>query len=106
MKVDLNQARDLVSQVASTFGVPEAQFQLAQMMLAGDGGSTSLQQAGEVLEPGPQERSSRRHVRVRQYPVPGRPVGQRSGAEMAWRSTVKSRRIALMESQEQAFRGQ
>lgn len=45
MKVDLNQARQIYFQVASTFGVPEAQFQLAQMMLAGVGGSTSSQQA-------------------------------------------------------------
>ncbi|WP_283194728.1 exopolysaccharide production regulator ExoR [Rhizobium sp. AN80A] len=49
VKVDLNQARQIYFQVASTFGVPEAQFQLAQMMLAGDGGSTSSQQAKKWL---------------------------------------------------------
>jgi TPR repeat protein len=49
VKTDLSQARQLYFQVASTFGVPEAQFQLAQMMLAGDGGSTSTQQAKKWL---------------------------------------------------------
>ncbi len=49
VKTDLNQARQLYFQVASTFGVPEAQFQLAQMMLAGEGGSTSAQQAKKWL---------------------------------------------------------
>lgn len=49
VKTDLSQARQLYFQVASTFGVPEAQFQLAQMMLAGEGGSTSAQQAKKWL---------------------------------------------------------
>ncbi|MEK1895894.1 MAG: exopolysaccharide production regulator ExoR [Rhizobium sp.] len=49
VKTDLNQARQLYFQAASTFGVPEAQFQLAQMMLAGEGGSTSTQQAKKWL---------------------------------------------------------
>ncbi|OCJ03699.1 exopolysaccharide production negative regulator [Rhizobium sp. AC44/96] len=49
VKTDLSQARQLYFQVASTFGVPEAQFQLAQMMLAGEGGSTSTQQAKKWL---------------------------------------------------------
>jgi TPR repeat protein len=49
VKTDLTQARQLYFQVASTFGVPEAQFQLAQMMLAGDGGATSTQQAKKWL---------------------------------------------------------
>jgi TPR repeat protein len=49
VKTDLSQARQLYFQVASTFGVPEAQFQLAQMMLAGEGGGTSAQQAKKWL---------------------------------------------------------
>ena len=49
VKTDLNQARQLYFQAASTFGVAEAQFQLAQMMLAGEGGSTSTQQAKKWL---------------------------------------------------------
>jgi len=49
VKTDLTQARQIYFQVASTFGVPEAQFQLAQMMLAGDGGATSTQQAKKWL---------------------------------------------------------
>ncbi|MDP9809324.1 TPR repeat protein [Rhizobium tibeticum] len=49
VKTDLNQARQLYFQAASTFGVPEAQFQLARMMLAGEGGSTSTQQAKKWL---------------------------------------------------------
>ncbi|WP_337266832.1 exopolysaccharide production regulator ExoR [Oryzifoliimicrobium ureilyticus] len=49
VKIDLNQARQLYFQVASTFGVPEAQFQLAQMMLAGEGGSANVQQAKKWL---------------------------------------------------------
>lgn len=49
VKIDLTQARQLYFQVASTFGVAEAQFQLAQMMLAGEGGSASPQQAKKWL---------------------------------------------------------
>lgn len=49
VKIDLNQARQLYFQVASTFGVPEAQFQLAQMMLAGEGGSANINQAKKWL---------------------------------------------------------
>jgi TPR repeat protein len=49
VKIDLTQARQLYFQVASTFGVPEAQFQLAQMMLAGEGGNASPQQAKKWL---------------------------------------------------------
>ncbi|MFD1744221.1 exopolysaccharide production regulator ExoR [Rhizobium helianthi] len=49
VKVDLSQARQLYFQVASTFGVAEAQFQLAQMMLAGEGGGRNVQQAKKWL---------------------------------------------------------
>jgi TPR repeat protein len=49
VRIDLSQARQLYFQVASTFGVPEAQFQLAQMMLAGEGGNASPQQAKKWL---------------------------------------------------------
>jgi uncharacterized protein len=49
VKVDLGQARQLYFQVASTFGVAEAQFQLAQMMLSGEGGSPNVQQAKKWL---------------------------------------------------------
>ena len=49
VKTDLTQARQLYFQVASTFGVPEAQFQLAQMMLDGEGGSPNVQQAKKWL---------------------------------------------------------
>jgi hypothetical protein len=49
VKIDLNQARQLYFQVASTFGVAEAQFQLAQMMLAGEGGAPNVQQAKKWL---------------------------------------------------------
>ncbi|KPH08050.1 sel1 repeat family protein [Rhizobium acidisoli] len=49
VRIDLTQARQLYFQVASTFGVPEAQFQLAQMMLAGEGGNASPQQAKKWL---------------------------------------------------------
>ncbi|KQV83616.1 exopolysaccharide production regulator ExoR [Rhizobium sp. Root1220] len=49
VKTDLSQARQLYFQVASTFGVPEAQFQLAQMMLSGEGGGTTVQQAKKWL---------------------------------------------------------
>jgi uncharacterized protein len=49
VKTDLYQARQLYFQVASTFGVPEAQFQLAKMMLSGDGGGANIQQAKKWL---------------------------------------------------------
>lgn len=49
IKTDLSQARQLYFQVASTFGVAEAQFQLAQMMLAGEGGGRNVQQAKKWL---------------------------------------------------------
>lgn len=47
--IDLAQARQLYFQVASTFGVPEAQFQLGQMLLAGEGGKASVKQAKKWL---------------------------------------------------------
>ncbi|MDO1585093.1 exopolysaccharide production regulator ExoR [Rhizobium oryzicola] len=49
VKTDLAQARQLYFQAASTFGVAEAQFQLARMILAGEGGSPNLQQAKKWL---------------------------------------------------------
>jgi TPR repeat protein len=49
IKPDLAQARQLYFQVASTFGVAEAQFQLAKMILAGEGGGANLQQAKKWL---------------------------------------------------------
>ncbi|WP_113265281.1 exopolysaccharide production regulator ExoR [Agrobacterium cavarae] len=49
VKMDLGQARQLYFQVASTFGVAEAQFQLAQMILAGEGGRADAQQAKKWL---------------------------------------------------------
>ncbi|CAN7515060.1 exopolysaccharide production regulator ExoR [Pararhizobium sp. LjRoot238] len=49
IKSDLSQARQLYFQAASTFGVAEAQFQLAKMLLAGDGGSVNVQQAKKWL---------------------------------------------------------
>jgi len=49
VKSDLSQARQLYFQAASTFGVPEAQFQLAKMLLSGDGGSVNVQQAKKWL---------------------------------------------------------
>jgi uncharacterized protein len=49
VKTDLYQARQLYFQVASTFGVPEAQFQLAKMMLSGEGGGSNIQQAKKWL---------------------------------------------------------
>ncbi|MCK8780926.1 sel1 repeat family protein [Rhizobium sp. NTR19] len=49
VKPDLSQARQLYFQVASTFGVAEAQFQLAKMMLSGEGGGASIQQAKKWL---------------------------------------------------------
>lgn len=49
VKADLAQARQIYFQVASTFGVPEAQFQLARMILAGEGGRVNVQQAKKWL---------------------------------------------------------
>ncbi|WP_320201555.1 exopolysaccharide production regulator ExoR [Agrobacterium sp. rho-13.3] len=49
VKTDLSQARQLYFQVASTFGVAEAQFELAQMILAGEGGRADAQQAKKWL---------------------------------------------------------
>ncbi|AYD01538.1 Sel1 repeat protein [Neorhizobium sp. NCHU2750] len=49
VKVDLYQARQLYFQVASTFGVAEAQYQLAKMMLSGEGGNANIQQAKKWL---------------------------------------------------------
>jgi TPR repeat protein len=49
VKPDLSQARQLYFQVASTFGVAEAQFQLAKMILAGEGGTSNIQQAKKWL---------------------------------------------------------
>ncbi|MDI7863339.1 sel1 repeat family protein [Rhizobiaceae bacterium n13] len=49
VKADLAQARQLYFQAASAFGVPEAQFQLAKMILAGEGGKANVQQAKKWL---------------------------------------------------------
>ncbi len=49
VSADLSQARQLYFQAASTFGVAEAQFQLAKMLLSGDGGSVNVQQAKKWL---------------------------------------------------------
>jgi uncharacterized protein len=49
VKVDLSQARQLYFQVASTFGVAEAQFQLAKMIMSGEGGTANMQQAKKWL---------------------------------------------------------
>jgi TPR repeat protein len=49
VKPDLAQARQLYFQVASTFGVAEAQFQLAKMIMAGEGGGANQQQAKKWL---------------------------------------------------------
>lgn len=49
VKMDLSQARQLYFQVASTFGVAEAQFRLAEMILAGEGGRADVQQAKKWL---------------------------------------------------------
>ncbi len=49
VQVDLSQARQLYFQAASTFGVAEAQFQLAKMILEGDGGKQNVQQAKKWL---------------------------------------------------------
>lgn len=49
VKTDMSQARQIYFQVASTFGVAEAQFQLARMILAGEGGRPNTQQAKKWL---------------------------------------------------------
>lgn len=49
VSIDMNQARQLYFQAASTFGVPQAQFELARMMLSGEGGSTNIHQAKKWL---------------------------------------------------------
>ncbi|MCB5204782.1 sel1 repeat family protein [Neorhizobium sp. T786] len=49
VKRDLSQARQLYFQAASAFGVPEAQFELARMILAGEGGSANIHQAKKWL---------------------------------------------------------
>ena len=49
VKPNVNQARQLYFQVASTFGVAEAQFRLAKMILAGEGGRANVQQAKKWL---------------------------------------------------------
>jgi TPR repeat protein len=49
IKPDLAQARQLYFQAASTFGIAEAQFQLAKMIMAGEGGSANMQQAKKWL---------------------------------------------------------
>ncbi|WP_429817027.1 exopolysaccharide production regulator ExoR [Ensifer sp. B1-9] len=49
IKSDMAQARQLYFQAASTFGVAEAQFQLARMLLSGEGGSVNVQQAKKWL---------------------------------------------------------
>lgn len=49
VNVDLGQSRQLYFQAASAFGVPEAQYQLARMMLRGEGGSRNVEQAKKWL---------------------------------------------------------
>lgn len=49
VRADLSQARQLYFQVASTFGVPEGQFQLARMIMNGEGGKANIQQAKKWL---------------------------------------------------------
>ncbi|MCF3642433.1 sel1 repeat family protein [Rhizobium sp. TRM95111] len=49
VKSDLTQARQLYFQAASAFGVPEAQFQLARMILQGEGGAANVHQAKKWL---------------------------------------------------------
>lgn len=49
VKMDLGQSRQLYFQAASAFGVPEAQYQLARMMLRGEGGSRNVEQAKKWL---------------------------------------------------------
>lgn len=49
VKIDLAQSRQLYFQAASTFGVAEAQYQLARMILAGEGGKGNVLQAKKWL---------------------------------------------------------
>ncbi|ACP25140.1 exopolysaccharide production negative regulator precursor [Sinorhizobium fredii NGR234] len=49
VQADLPQARQLYFQAASTFGIAEAQFQLARMLLSGEGGTVNVQQAKKWL---------------------------------------------------------
>lgn len=49
VKANMNEARQLYFQVASTFGVAEAQFQLAKMILAGEGGKRDVLEAMKWL---------------------------------------------------------
>lgn len=49
IKMDLTQARQLYFHAASAFGVPEAQYQLARMMIDGHGGDNDKQQAKKWL---------------------------------------------------------
>ena len=46
---DLSQARQLYFQAASAFGNAEAQFRLAKMLLAGEGGAANIKQAKKWL---------------------------------------------------------
>jgi TPR repeat protein len=104
VKTDLSQARQLYFQVASTFGVPEAQFQLAQMMLAGEGGGHQRAAGQEMAEPGPQERPSRRHGRLRQYSFQEGQSANGLALMTAALDRCKPKDCSWMESlQEQAF---
>jgi len=47
--IDLSQARQLYFQAASAFGDAEAQFRLAKMLLAGEGGAVNIRQAKKWL---------------------------------------------------------
>ena len=49
IKIDLSQSRQLYFQAASTFGVAEAQYQLARMILSGEGGKRNVLQAKKWL---------------------------------------------------------
>lgn len=49
VKIDLAQARQLYFQAASTFGIAEAQYQLARMILEGEGGKANVLQAKKWL---------------------------------------------------------
>ncbi|AMC13386.1 exopolysaccharide production negative regulator [Liberibacter crescens] len=47
--IDLFRARQIYFQLASVFGVPEAQFQFSKMLLSGEGGDVDIQQAKKWL---------------------------------------------------------
>jgi uncharacterized protein len=49
VKANLSEARQLYFQVASTFGIADAQFQLAKMILAGEGGKADVYEAMKWL---------------------------------------------------------